>query len=130
MLVAAGLCSPNGPNGGYDKYGKQQVNRYLRQVEREAYRSMHLRSSKLIAHARIPVLKLETRNGTELDISINDASGVSAANFLQSWVRKQGFLVTLCGGSNDCLASNVLGQQQQTTFSAGTKAPVPRNLQQ
>jgi len=59
---------------------------HLRKVERVAYKRMSVRSSKLIAHARIPVLKLELTSGLELDVSINDASGVSAANFLQSWV--------------------------------------------
>lgn len=47
---------------------------------------MQLRSSKLIAHARIPVLKLELKNGLELDVSLNDTGGIRAANFLQSWV--------------------------------------------
>lgn len=85
-VLVAGLCAPNGATGGYDRDGKQLVARYLRQVLSEASRRMAVRSSKIIAHARIPVLKLELRNGIELDVSINDTSGVSAANFLQSWV--------------------------------------------
>jgi hypothetical protein len=84
--VAAGLCRPDGPKGGYDVEGKREVSRYLRRVQKEAYRLMDIRDFKLIGAARIPVLKLQLRNGLELDASINDTSGVSAANFLQSWV--------------------------------------------
>ena len=70
--------------------------RHLRLVEQEAFRRMQLRTSKLIAHARIPVLKLETRSGVELDCSVNDASSVSAANFLQSWVSRAQHAGPLC----------------------------------
>jgi DNA polymerase sigma len=41
---------------------------------------------KLIAIARVPVLKLQLACGIELDVSFNDAGGVNAARFLQSWV--------------------------------------------
>lgn len=85
-VLDAGLCAPNLPNGGYDKAGKQVAVRYLRQVLSESYRRMAVRTTKLIAHARIPVLKLEMRNGIELDVSINDSAGVNAADFLQSRV--------------------------------------------
>lgn len=85
-IMITGLCQPtDGAGGGYDRAGKQMVASHLRKVERVAYKRMSVRSSKLIAHARIPVLKLELTSGLELDVSINDASGVSAANFLQSW---------------------------------------------
>lgn len=85
--VAAGLCRPYGPDGGYDPEGKREVVTYLRKVQREAHRCMDISSVKLIGAARIPVLKLQLKGGLELDASINDTSGVSAANFLQSWVR-------------------------------------------
>jgi DNA polymerase sigma len=85
-VLDGGLCAPNAASGSYDREGKQVVAKHLRQVLSEASRRMAVRSSKIIAHARIPVLKLELRNGIELDVSINDTSGVSAANFLQSWV--------------------------------------------
>jgi DNA polymerase sigma len=72
-------------------------------VEREARKRLQISSCKLIPHARIPLLKLETSSGTELDVSINDASGVSAANFLQSWVRNgpQWFGLALCASSSE-----------------------------
>lgn len=103
VFCGTGLFSPDGDNGGYSKYGKQQVVKYLRAVEREARKHLQISSCKLIPHARIPLLKLETSSGTELDVSINDAGGVSAANFLQSWVRKgpQWFGLALCASSSE-----------------------------
>eukprot|EP00775_Hariotina_reticulata_P010877 gene10877-11031_t len=40
--------------------------------------------SRLVARARIPVLKLQLRCGLELDVSLNDDGGLRAAQFLQS----------------------------------------------
>jgi hypothetical protein len=86
--AAAGLCSPTAANGGFSREGKQVVVKHLRKVLGGAHSRMSVRTSRMIAHARIPVLKLELTNGIELDVSLNDGSGgVSAANFLQSWVR-------------------------------------------
>lgn len=76
-------------------------------VQGEAYRRMSIQHSQLIAHARIPVLKLELRNGIELDVSLNDTGGIRAANFLQSWVSR-GLLVvcsdcwSICAGTACC----------------------------
>lgn len=106
--AGAGLCSPTAANGGFSREGKQVVVKFLRKVMGGAHSRMSVRASRMIAHARIPVLKLELANGIELDVSLNDGSGgVSAANFLQSWVRAAGSAggtLMLCGALG-CRAS-------------------------
>lgn len=97
-VPGAGLCSPTAANGGFSREGKQVVVKFLRKVMGGAHSRMSVRASRMIAHARIPVLKLELVNGIELDVSLNDgSSGVSAANFLQSWVREGAGGTLLCG---------------------------------
>lgn len=119
-MPGAGLCSPTAANGGFSREGKQVVVKFLRKVMGGAHSRMSVRASRMIAHARIPVLKLELVNGIELDVSLNDgSSGVSAANFLQSWVRAGAGGTLLCGAlacraSASCVTPAWLLQAQPT----------------
>lgn len=67
------------------------VVRCLRRIDREATYGpgrhlLGVTSSRLVGKARIPVLKLQLDCGLELDVSLNDDSGVKAARFLTSFV--------------------------------------------
>ena len=43
-------------------------------------------SSRLVARARVPVLKLVLENQLELDVSVNGEGGARAAAFVREWV--------------------------------------------
>lgn len=117
-----GLSEPTEPNGGYGPAGKQFVAGLLRRIQREAWRvarASGLQDSKLIAHARIPVLKLFHRGGIEMDVSFGNTSGIQAATFLQTMVRRAVCTpahVPPLGGRLDCSPPPPSCQAQITEF--------------
>jgi hypothetical protein len=50
----------------------------------ERQRSLGLSSARLVAHARVPVLKLALSRGFEVDVSVGDTGGRAAAEFVAS----------------------------------------------
>jgi hypothetical protein len=89
----AGLAEPEPGTGGFDKESKRFVVQCLRRLERTCRwgpgkHQLGVQSGRLVAHARVPVLKLQLDCGTELDVSLNDDGGIKAARFLQSFVSR------------------------------------------
>ncbi|WIA10156.1 hypothetical protein OEZ85_010360 [Tetradesmus obliquus] len=89
-VVLTGLAAPEPVTGGFDDASKRLVVACLRRLERSccwgpAKHELGVASSRLIARARVPVLKLQLQGGLELDVSLNDDGGIKAASFLQSF---------------------------------------------
>ena len=66
---------------GFHEGSKRKVSRFLDHL----YKELNLKSKKklLIRDARIPVLKLQTEDGVDLDISIGNHGGPRAAAFIK-----------------------------------------------
>jgi hypothetical protein len=87
----AGLAVPEPGTGGFDYASKQLVVQCLRRLERacrwgSGQRKLGVTGGRLVAKARMPVLKLQLSCGTELDVSVNDDGGLKAARFLNFFV--------------------------------------------
>lgn len=70
---------------GYSDRSKQHVVRCLKLLMNKL--SLPLKKKHLIAQARIPILKLKTEDGIDLDISISNRSGPEAGSFIEKYVQ-------------------------------------------
>jgi hypothetical protein len=90
----------------------------LRRLERacrwgSGQRQLGVQGGRLIAKARVPVLKLQLSCGTELDVSVNDDSGIKAARFLKS------FVSVATGMMRDVACCRLAGLQEGSCGTAG-----------
>jgi hypothetical protein len=107
---------PEPSTGGFDHASKQLVVQCLRRLERTCrwgpgQRQLGVTGGRLVAKARVPVLKLQLGCGTELDVSLNDDGGIKAARFLKSFVSVVLWAFACCcillhdAGSQKCFAT-------------------------
>ena len=86
-LVVTGLFEPDRATGGYSGGDKGRVTARLRRIADQMRAGK--KGSKpdvtrlsIIGRARIPIIKLRTRNNVSVDISISDSSGTQAAQYI------------------------------------------------
>ncbi|GFR47440.1 hypothetical protein Agub_g9163 [Astrephomene gubernaculifera] len=83
-LVVTGISEPDKVTGGYEPNDRARITSRLRKLSEALHRGKQLDITRqqLIPRARIPILKLWTRNHVCVDISVSDDSGPRAARYM------------------------------------------------
>jgi len=87
-IVLSGILVPDGQQGGFSDKLKPEVTGFLRKLIRSLTSKLVIKNENLIRSARIPILKLKTQDGIDLDISIGNSSGPRASSFVKEKVEK------------------------------------------
>uniref|UniRef100_A0A7R9V042 Poly(A) RNA polymerase mitochondrial-like central palm domain-containing protein n=1 Tax=Chlamydomonas euryale TaxID=1486919 RepID=A0A7R9V042_9CHLO len=88
-LVITGIHAPSQRTGAYSERDRNRVASRLRKLSdtMRQLRRPHAAQSTVVARARIPILKLRTRNNVAVDVSIGDGSAVNAAVYIAGQAR-------------------------------------------
>ncbi|KAK9842314.1 hypothetical protein WJX81_006101 [Elliptochloris bilobata] len=81
-IAILGVLEPAAPSGGFTEGQKRDVCWYLEALVRELHERRSVQKTLLIRRARIPIIKVTTVEGVDVDVSINGAGGMHAAALL------------------------------------------------
>ncbi|GFR52957.1 hypothetical protein Agub_g15630, partial [Astrephomene gubernaculifera] len=85
-VVLVGLAEPSLGLGFYSREERPRIARLLDRLTPHLRSRLHLTKLLPIRHARVPILKLATAGGVNVDVSIAGVSGPRAAEYLRQQV--------------------------------------------